>query len=356
MRILFATGGSGGHIFPALETALSLKNSGHDIIFVTTKSPISEKLRAKKFSTHFVSSRGLSTSSLKNIFVSSFCMFRALAESFSILRKTRPDAVVGFGGYGAFPVVLAAVLLRRPTLIHEQNVVPGRANRLLAKYVCAIAISFKETEKYFPGNKTILTGCPCRAVALNKDREQILTRFNLFKNKYTMLILGGSQGSQRMNGKFLKTAGMLRGIIDFQVIHMAGPHDYELLKDEYRTLGIGAAVFSFLDDMDLAYAIADLVISRAGAVTVAEIMANRIPAIVIPYPFAGGHQKENAKILAQVGIASIIEDSDLKSENLRDEILKNHKDRLSKDNIAEKLKDIYTSDSAKRLAEAIVTF
>ena len=158
MKILLATGASGGHVFPALSVALELKSLGHDVRFVTTAGAMENKIKEEGFSYDTVSSRGVSFASLASAFVSLGRMAVALVQSLGLLRKFRPDCVAGFGGYGAFPVVLAACCLNVPSLIHEQNVFPGRSNRILARWVRKIAVTFAEGKKYFPDHKTVWTG------------------------------------------------------------------------------------------------------------------------------------------------------------------------------------------------------
>jgi len=301
MKIVMATGGSGGHIFPALKVANELKQRGHDLVFVGSFFTKEEKnlpndfwmARIKKdgFSLENLDSIGLSRKNIFQSFLWMFLMLRAVLFCLRFLKRNQMEAVIGFGGYGSFPAVCAARLLKIPTMIHEQNVIPGKANIFLSQFVNKIAISFEETRKYFHGRrnkKVVITGCPCNGSGGRANREQVLKSFGL-KQKFTIFVLGGSQGSHRVNTFFVQCATELSKEIDFQVIHVCGKKDYSFLKEEYQKQGIPFTLFEFLDKIEDAYSVSDLIISRAGAVTIFEIAAFAIPAILIPYPFAQVH-------------------------------------------------------------------
>lgn len=321
MKILIAAGGSGGHVLPALYTAKELKKAGCVVDFISTKGFMSDKVRQEGFSLSVIDAKGMSLNSIGSFFSSAVAMFKAVGQSYRLLHNIKPHVVAGFGGYGAFPVVLVAWLFRCPTLIHEQNVAPGKANSLLSKIAGKIAVSFRESEPYFNKRKTVLTGCPCHRKPESFSPENAFRRFNLRPGTLTILVLGGSQGSHRINRDALKACALLKNELDFQIIHITGPQDYATVKEGYAGLGVTASVFPFLGEIDEAYAVSDLAISRAGAVTVSELALFGLPAILIPYPYAGAHQKENAKILSARGVAVLIEEGDLSPEKLKSEIL-----------------------------------
>ncbi len=355
MRIVLATGGSGGHIFPALKVAQRLQALGHETIFVGALGQALPKIQQQKFCCFNLNSKGVSLSSVSGFVRSSFCMAKALVESFHVLRMVRPDAVCGFGGYGAFPVVCAALILGRPSMIHEQNVIPGRANRILFPWVGKVAVTFEESRKYFHSPKTIRTGCPAQAREVREKKRHLRAELGLQGDKETLLVLGGSQGSHRINLEFLKAIPFLKEDRDFQVIHISGRNDYAALKDQYAECGIGCRVFDFLEDMGKAYQAADMVVSRAGALTVLEIAAFRLPAVLIPYPFAGGHQKENAELLCGAGLAKMVEEKDLSAQGLA-EAVRNLLSGPPPDpkEIEQRLKSILIPGADQRLAQEIV--
>ncbi len=322
MKIIVATGGTGGHLFPALLTAKTLQTQGHEIFFLGSFSVGEDQIRAKGFDYVNLRARGLVFDGWKKTFGSIVLMGKAVTKSFGILKRSRPDVVIGFGGYGAFPVVLAAKISGIPTLIHEQNVAPGRANALLSKIVDKVAVSFPEAQKSFPKAKVVLTGCPCHQVKTGRPMEELLQFFGFAKKKVTIFVFGGSQGSARINEVFLSLAMELKKERDFQVIHVTGEKDFVKIKEKYAAVQIPVALYKFLDKIEYAYDLADLVIARSGAVTVAELIKAQVASVLIPYPYSyAGHQKQNARVLTRKGSAELIEEKDLNPETLKNAIL-----------------------------------
>ncbi len=353
MKIILATGGTGGHLFPALETAKVLREEGHEIYFLGSFGLGTDPIERNGFAFRDLNARGLNSWKLNHLVSFAVRMLRATVRSLGYLRKQRPERVVGFGGYGAFPVLLAALILRYPTLIHEQNVVPGRANKVLARFVGKVAVSFERSARYFDGRKTVLTGCPTRLLKKDFNKNELFKDFDLREGKTTILVFGGSQGSHRINEEFLKTARFLKKDLDFQVIHIAGRRDSLSLRGEYLKLDIPFALFDFFERMEQAYAVADLVISRAGASTVTEIAMFDKPALLIPYPYAKGHQRQNALALAQTQFAKVIEEKDLNPQRMKEEILSLLKDCADQQRNSQN-ESIYVPDAARRLASQIL--
>ncbi len=351
MRIVIATGGSGGHVVPALCVAEELRKEAHEIFFLAAGGTILEKITKNGFQLLTLPAKGLSLSSPGSLFTSVSAMIRAFGRAFKFLKNFRPDVAAGFGGYGSFPVVLAAFFLGIPTLIHEQNVVPGRANRWLGVLVRRVAVSFEKTKIYFSRSKSVLTGCPCHNRPPSLKREEIWERFNLEPFKKTVVVMGGSQGSRRINEEFLHAARRLKDDFVFQVIHVAGKKDVGALRESYGEMGIGNDVVEFLDEMECAYSVADLIVSRAGALSVCEIASFAIPAILIPYPLAGGHQNENALVLQEAGLAEIIREEALSGEKLKEAILT----MMTRPRTNFREEEIVIADAAQRLAKEVVS-
>jgi len=355
MKIVIATGGSGGHIFPALCVARELREVQHDVFFLGAGGVMLEKIKNEGFQLKILPAKGFSARSAAAFFDSTFAMAKSMREAFQFLKNLKPEVVVGFGGYGAFASVFTAFLLRYPTLIHEQNIIPGRANKILSKIANRIAVSFKESKKYFDSNKTVLTGCPCHDRSPAILKEEIFSRFKLSPGKTTILVLGGSQGSRRINEVFLNTAQALKKGLDFQVIHIAGKNDYASLKKGYLEANIPCCVFDFIDEIEQAYKIADVAVSRAGALSLFELAAFKLPAVLIPYPFAGGHQKANARILSEAQMARIIEENELTADKLGREIISLIDEQKKTPVQKSKSLDFYFPDAAKRIAKEIVS-
>ncbi len=307
MNIIIATGGSGGHIIPALKLARELQKRKCEVRFVGAFNLWKERITQAGFAFDELELRGIDLSRPVGSARALGLFAQGAWISTCLLKKYKADAVVGFGGYGSFPVVLAAVISRCPTLIHEQNVIPGKANALLAGMVKKVAISFPQSRQYLRGKNVVLTGCPSHRPLPGLNRTELLSEFGLDEGKKTVLVLGGSQGSHRLNEVFMQAVTQLRSKIPLQVIHLCGKDDYEILKGQYARLGVPFALFAFFEAMERVYPVTDLVISRAGAVSVTELIRFRKPAILIPYPHAGGHQRKNAEVLSRAGVGEFID-------------------------------------------------
>lgn len=355
MKILIATGGTGGHIIPSLVTARELKSRGHTIVFagVFQKSQAGSKLKAEGFDYYEISAKGFSTRSPAVFFAFLTASIRSFIESMNILKQVRPDVVAGFGGYGSFWVVFAAVLQGFPAMIQEQNVKPGKANKLLSFFTKRIAVGFDAARGSLPSGKMVVTGCPLRPIKTQFDRSAILAQFGLPERVPVILALGGSQGSRRINEEMLKAALVLKGQVNFSIIHICGEQDVDKCKAAYGSAGIPHCVLGFTDEIDKAYAVADLAVSRSGAMTVTELAAFALPTIFIPYPYAGGHQRDNAAVLAQTTMSVIIDEKDLTAGSLTDALLKMLGHKRPKDEIVKAYQGIYRPNAAALLADEI---
>lgn len=334
MKILAITGTSGGHIFPAQGFLDTLKNRYKNLglLLVLPRKGVTNQIRNIEHRVTFISVSPIKLSFDFRNLVSVLRFVKGSLESIFILAEFRPDIVVGFGSLVSIPVILFAWLFRIKTLIHEQNVIPCRANRFLAKFTDRIAVSFAETKEYLKDckRKIVMTGNPIRKELKPIDKNNALDFFGLNRNRFTILVMGGSQASHRINIGFLKAVSVMPDKSGFQVIHLAGAADFDFLKKSYKDLNIDARLFNFLGPMQYAYSACDLVISRAGATSIAEIMFFGLPAIMIPYPFAYRHQTANAKVLESIGSGIIIQDKELDSDILKKNIenLINNNDRI----------------------------
>ncbi len=354
MNIIIATGGSGGHVIPALKLARELQKRNCDVRFAGAFNVWKERIARSGFSFDELELRGLDLAHPLTLPRALWLFFKGTFAAAGLLKKYKTDAVVGFGGYGAFPVVLAAVISRRATLIHEQNVLPGRANALLAGLVDKVAISFSESRRYFPAAKVVLTGCPSYKPYPDLNRAELLKEFGLDEGKKTILVLGGSQGSRRLNEVFVQSVLELRSKIPLQVIHLCGQDGYPALKEQYGRLGIPFALFAFFEAMERVYPVADLVIGRAGAVSVTELIRFRKPSILIPYPHAGGHQKNNADVLTQAGVGESIVQKDLTAARLTAAVERRLAQTPSMQEWERHFGELLAIDPAVRLAEEVI--
>ncbi|MFA5145509.1 MAG: UDP-N-acetylglucosamine--N-acetylmuramyl-(pentapeptide) pyrophosphoryl-undecaprenol N-acetylglucosamine transferase [Candidatus Omnitrophota bacterium] len=315
MRVLAVTGSSGGHIFPALSFLDTLKDrhKGIDALLVMPRSAARFHVLAGKCRVEYISISPLGSGfNFKNL-NAVLNLLKGSLESLFIMFEFRPDVVVGFGTIDCVPLLLLAWIFRVKTLIHEQNVSFGRANKLLAHFADKTAISFEETRQYLKCRKKniVLTGNPIRKELKVMDKREALSFFGLKESRLTVLVMGGSQASHRINQGFLEAVSALPDISKLQIIHICGIKDYKFVRDKYRALDADSRVFDFLDAMQYAYNACDLIVSRAGATSITEMMYFGLPAILIPYPYAYEHQLNNARVLESKGRAFIIKDEDL---------------------------------------------
>ncbi|BDQ33701.1 undecaprenyldiphospho-muramoylpentapeptide beta-N-acetylglucosaminyltransferase [Pseudodesulfovibrio portus] len=313
-RVILTTGGTGGHIFPALATAteLTLRNKGVDILFMG--GPGVEGDMARKHGLRFLElpASGIMGRGIPGVLSGLGWLGTGVPKALAAVWGFKPDAVIGFGGYAGFCPVLAARILGIPTAIHEQNSVPGVANKMLGKVVKRIFLSFPDRLRVFPAHKTYLTGNPVR--------QEILQAAKRRRGRATgrrVLVLGGSQGARPVNDAIIEALPrfMEAGI---RLVHQAGRTDYVRVRAAYEAAGADPAqVREFIEDIGAEYALCDLAVCRAGASTVFEIAAAGVPAIFVPFPQAThDHQTMNAKAMADLGAAELIPQPALTGEGL----------------------------------------
>ncbi len=323
MRLIITGGGTGGHLFPGISLAQAMMrtNPGCEVLFIGTERKVDKKaLLDLGFATTAIKSQGIKgkniSAKIKALLQQPVAFFKAAG----IIRKFKPDLVFGVGGYVTGPVILAARLLGITTCIHEQNSIPGLANKLLGHFVHRVFVSLPGSERYFPAAKTILSGNPVRSSIVKAASK--VSRKN-YQAPLTLLILGGSQGARRLNSLMLEAAEKyLTGVRPLaNIIHQTGEHDESLVREKYAALGINARVEAFFHDMAEIYSRADLVVSRAGATTLAEITVFHKPVILVPFPYAAdNHQEINGRYLVEAGGGLMFKQSELNGEKLGREI------------------------------------
>ena len=314
MKVLIVTGSSGGHIFPAvaLMQQLEIQENRPQALLILPQRCRGKIILPENLPVIYLPLPKLTLAFNRAAVISFGDLFKSSSECLRILLKFRPDVVVGFGSFDSLPLVFFAWFLRIKTILHEQNVLPGRANKLLAKLVDKVAVSFNQTLKYLgvSPRKVIFTGNPLRRDLKPLARRAALEYFSFPENKFTILVAGGSQGSSRINIGFINSLSGIAAPGALQVIHLSGHAERAILEECYHKLGISARVFDFLEPMQYAYSCADLAVCRSGATTVAELILFTLPAILIPYPYAYAHQSANAQVLAEAGCAVIIKDEE----------------------------------------------
>src|SRR5215831_11689397 len=314
MRAILAGGGTGGHVIPALAIANQLNTDyGAEILFIGTVRGIENRLvPAAGYPLHLVRVGALKNVSLVTRLKTAFDLPRALWDAGGMLSEFAPDVVIGVGGYASGPAMLSAVIKHIPTLAFEPNVVPGFANRIVARLVSGAAVHFEETSKYF--RRATVTGVPVRQAFFEIPPKRGGTP--------TLLVFGGSQGAHAINEAMIRCLPVLqREAPGIHIIHQTGERDYNDALAAYKSHQESSEVFKFIEDMPGAFARADLVVCRSGASTVAEVTAAGKPAVFVPFPRAADdHQRVNAEALARHGAAIVVEESKLEGVWLAESI------------------------------------
>ena len=357
-RIIISGGGTGGHIFPAIAIANAIKEKDPavKILFVGAKGRMEmEKVPAAGYRIIGLPVRGFNR---KNPFKNIAVVYRLLQSLFIariIIRRFRPDAVVGVGGYVSAPVLWAASRKRIPVVIQEQNSYAGVANKLLARKADKICVAYDGMERFFPKDKIVFTGNPVRKelTDCHLQREQGVNFFDLDVTKQTILLVGGSLGARTINQSV--EAYLDRLPVNVQLIWQTGKDFYNRAKDlMVRNKTSNVKVFAFIQRMDLAYSVADLVVSRAGAGAISELSIVAKPCILVPSPnVAEDHQTKNAMALVQKNAAIMIRDSEA-IEKLMPQAIETIQNRKSLESLSANIKEMAKFNAAEVIAKEIV--
>ncbi|MEA3346601.1 MAG: undecaprenyldiphospho-muramoylpentapeptide beta-N-acetylglucosaminyltransferase [Candidatus Auribacterota bacterium] len=338
MKAVFAGGGTGGHVFPALAIAQKLKKNIPDfkIVFIGKTGKIEEIIAKKnKFTFYNIPSEKFSGVRLSEISKFIFQTISGFIKAVFILNREKPDFIIGCGGYVSFPTVLAAILLMKPVYLIEQNSLPGKVNRILSPFARKVFFGMPLEFDSKKNKKWIWTGNPLRGNLVKKDRSEVLKFFNLGPHKKYIGVVGGSQGARFFNEIMPQTLKLLGRKVDIGVIHICGKGNKLKIKKTYRDLEIEANVLDFLEDMANIYSSIDIIVSRSGALTISEISVFGVPAVFIPYPYAAqDHQKLNAKKVSGFGAAIWMHEAEVNPNRLA-EVMENI---LEHDDVADKMR------------------
>lgn len=355
-KFILSGGGTGGHIYPAIAIAneLKLRFPNCEILFVGAQ----DKMEMQRVPQSGYKIEGLWIAGIQRKLTFQNALFplklaSSLIKAFGIIKKFKPDIVIGTGGFASGAVLKVASMLGIPTVIQEQNSYPGITNKLLSKKASKICVAYENLERFFPKEKMILTGNPVRQDILDMDskRNEATTYFNLDNNKKTLLILGGSLGSRRINELIAKELDFLIAA-DIQVFWQCGNFymaDYFALSEKKNV-----QVVSFIDRMDLIYAAADFVISRAGASSVSELCLVGKPVIFIPSPnVAEDHQTKNANAIVEKNGALILKESEL-DEKFQSTFNRLIHDENLKNNLSQNIKKLALPNATKDIVDEIL--
>jgi len=362
LRVLFAGGGTGGHLFPALAIADTIRKQHPNVaaMFVGTRKKIEARIVPKRgygFETIWISGLQRSLEPANILFPVKVIV--SLVQSFLILRRFRPQVVVGTGGYVCGPVVFVASLMKVPTLLQEQNSYPGVTTRLLASRATEVHLTFEISRVHFKKQENLfVSGNPTRSELGTLSRSEGAKAFNLNPALQTVLVVGGSQGASSLN---LSTTAILHELIKekIQVLWQTGEKDFDQCAAAVSRAGKETKnlihLRKFIDRMEYAYAVSDLVVCRAGATTIAELTRVGVPSILVPYPAAAAdHQTENAKALVEAGAAVLLNDADVKNK-LGVTTMNLLRSRDKRESMSANARKLAKPDAAQELANRIIT-
>jgi UDP-N-acetylglucosamine--N-acetylmuramyl-(pentapeptide) pyrophosphoryl-undecaprenol N-acetylglucosamine transferase len=320
MKLLVAGGGTGGHIFPGIAVAeeLTTRAPNNEVVFVGTQQGIEAKVVPQAgFRLRTIPSRGLKRVGFWKKIQGLLLLPYSFLAALRVLRSEKPDFVLGVGGYSSGPLVLTAVFLRIPTAIQEQNAAAGVTNRILGRFVRAVFLAFEQAAKDFPARKVHVVGNPVRRKLFDN-----YLRSSSPHPGFNILVFGGSQGARSINMRMREALAFLEDLKgELHFVHQTGKNDLSEIKAAYAERRFSAEVLPFIDDMSAVYARSELIICRAGAVTLAELTVCKKPSILIPFPYAADdHQTKNAKAMEEAGAAVVFLESELTGERLAAEI------------------------------------
>ena len=358
MKVLISGGGTGGHVYPGIAVAEEVKRlrPTDEVVFVGSRRGLEATVVPQAgFRVRFILTRGFPRRAWWRWPLAVLANLIAVPQALWVVMSERPDVVLGTGGYVSGPVALAAWILRKPLLLQEQNSVPGLANRWLARLADEVHLSFVEARSYFARKDNLkVSGNPVRGHILSGDRATAIAEFGLTAGKPTVFVFGGSRGAHRINEAALDAMRRLKGRVDVQFILQTGREDFDWATGVVRDEQLPARVLPFLTRIHMAYAAADLVVCRSGAMTLAEIAVCGTPAILVPYPHAAhNHQVINATNLVDRGAAAMILDRELTGERLAKEIAHLLADRQALSKMSANARTFARPDAAERIARSL---
>jgi UDP-N-acetylglucosamine--N-acetylmuramyl-(pentapeptide) pyrophosphoryl-undecaprenol N-acetylglucosamine transferase len=353
--LLVMAGGTGGHVYPALAVAELLRGEGWRVVWLATRQGLEARLApAHGFEVVWLRMAGLRRSGALRLVGMPFLLLVAFVQSLAVLFRVRPDVALGMGGYASFPGGMMSVLLMKPLVIQEQNACAGLANRILVCLADRVLVGFPDA---FTVGKPLL----CRKVDAqwsgNPVRTEIAAlgdptaRYAARAGRLHLLVVGGSLGASVLNETLPRALALLDAEARPEVIHQSGRQHLEVLRENYRAAGVEADCRDFIDDMAEVYGWADLVVCRAGAITIAELTVAAVASVLIPYPYAvDDHQTLNARFLSDAGAAWLLPQADLSAEKLAELLRECRRERLAE--MAEKARALARPEAAETVATA----
>lgn len=354
MRMIIAAGGTGGHIYPGVAVAREFlaRDTSNEVLFVGTARGLETTIVPREgFRLETLEAAALKGVSVAKRLLSLARLPKGFLQALGILRRFKPDVVVGVGGYASGPILLMAALARYPTMIIEPNAMPGFTNRMLAKSVRAAAVTFEESLAWF-GTRGVVTGNPVRSDFAGLTRKQ--------RGESThVLVFGGSQGSRALNNGVIAALPHLAEAVRagrLTITHQTGPREFDAVRDAYVAAGIEADVRPYIDRMVDAFAAADILFCRSGATTVAEVAVAGKAAIFVPFPQAADdHQRKNAEAFVRAGAGRMLIERDITGERVAHEILDLGSDPVAIDRMEEASRSLARTDAAARAVDLAIS-
>lgn len=352
-KVIIACGGTGGHLFPGVAVAQELRSRGHHVRLLISKKKVDAQASQKYGDLDFDTVPAIAkpaTLSLKMIpFL--FKFWGTLRKCKSLLKGAEADAVLGMGGFTSMPPVMAGHKLGLKCLVHDSNALPGKANRLTARYCNKVLLGMEAAKKYFPARPIEITGTPVREEMENlPSREEAAAALGLDPNKKTVLVMGGSQGAKKLNSLVVEASKAMPNV---QFIHITGTFDYERVKVELGDCP-NHKLIDFCDDMPACYAASDLAVCRSGASSMTELAYVNLPSILVPYPFAADdHQTFNAQAFAEKNAAVVCQEKELDGGSLVAEISAIIEDPSRLEEMTRSAGNMAVRDAAERVCKAI---
>lgn len=356
-RIIIAGGGTGGHIFPAVAIANALKKLSSDveILFVGAKGKMEmEKVPKEGYEIIGLDIAGMNRSNmLKNVLLP-FKIVKSLSQAKKVIKDFKPDVCIGVGGYASFPILKTAQQQNIPTVLQEQNSFAGKSNKILGKKAVRVFTGYQDMDQFFPKERIEYTGNPVRAVIqnMNVNKEEAYTFFDLSPDKKTLFVFGGSLGANSINEALLSCIDQIVQK-DIQIIWQTGKPFYQKALEACKEIP-QVKVFDFLREMEMAYTLADVIVSRAGALSIAELCLVGKPVVFVPYPYAAeDHQTHNAMTLVNKKAARIIKDDQVE-EQLLNEIVALFENQQLRNELAENIKSFARKNADEVIATKIL--
>ncbi|MGC4016849.1 MAG: undecaprenyldiphospho-muramoylpentapeptide beta-N-acetylglucosaminyltransferase [Luteolibacter sp.] len=354
LKVVIACGGTGGHLFPGIAVAETLKARGHDVMLLISKKSVDREASAKYGDLRFETVEAVAKPKTLSPKMIPFLwrLWKTAGTCKRLLKQHRADVVLGMGGFTSLPPVYAGHRLGLKTFVHDSNARPGRANILTSRFCTRVFLGVKEGKPFFANRDTVVTGTPVRAEMVNlPSRAEGAAAFGLDPSRPVLLVMGGSQGAKRLNDLAAESSSKLPAGI--QVLHIAGTLDFDRVKATVAGRE-GYVVVGFCDKMALAYAASDLILARSGASSLTEVAHAGLPSILVPFPYsADDHQIRNAEVFSNAGAAELVHERDLNAEKLANLASGILNDLQTRERMAQAARALDTPDASARICDAI---